>query len=92
VNEAFPARRFSKSGNRQAAILISSSAATDSFCMNSGNTELPPASAAVYIRKSTKNREFSISKQMRAIRKYARHRGLKMEAEYSDWAKQPIEQ
>ena len=59
--------------------------------MNTGNTELPTKSAAVYVRKSTKHRQFSISKQMRAIRKYAKHRGLKIEKAYSDGAKQPIE-
>ena len=49
-------------------------------------------SAAVYVRKSKKHRQFSISDQMRVIRKYAKHRGLKIEGTYSDGAEQPTEQ
>jgi hypothetical protein len=78
-NEVFPARCVSKSGNRQATILISSSVATDLFCMNTGKTNLPTKSAAVYVRKSTKHGQFSISDQMRVIRKYAKRRGLEIE-------------
>jgi hypothetical protein len=83
-NEAFPARRFPKSENRQAAILISSSVATDLLCMNTRKTKLPTTSAAVYVRKSKRHWQFSISDQMRVIRKYAKHRGLKIEGAYSD--------
>ncbi|MBI3852560.1 MAG: recombinase family protein [Verrucomicrobia bacterium] len=59
--------------------------------MNTVNTELPTKSAAVYVRKSKKHRRFSISNQARAIRKYAKHRGLRIEKAYFDSAKQPIE-
>ena|SRR5436190_11745417 len=58
--------------------------------MNTGNTELPTKSAAVYVRKSKKHRQFSISNQARAIRKYAKHQGLRIEKVYFDAAKQPI--
>jgi hypothetical protein len=91
-NEAFPARCFSKSESKQAVILISSSAATDLFCMNTRKTKLPTTNAAVYVRKSKKHRQLSISNQMRVIRQYAKHRGLKIEGTYSDGAKQPTEQ
>jgi hypothetical protein len=91
-NGAFPARCFSKSENKQAVILISSSAATDLFCMNTRKIKLPTMSAAVYVRKSKKHRQFSISDQMRVIRKYAKHRGLKIEGTYSDGAEQQTEQ
>jgi DNA invertase Pin-like site-specific DNA recombinase len=58
--------------------------------VNTRNTELPTTSAAVYVRKSSKHRQFSISNQLRVIRKYAKRRGLKIENKYSDGAKQPI--
>jgi DNA invertase Pin-like site-specific DNA recombinase len=63
--------------------------------MKTGNTKPPTKSAAVYVSKSTKHRQFSIRKQMRAIRKYARHRGLEIVKEYSDAGKtglQPTKQ
>jgi hypothetical protein len=91
-NGAFPARCFSKSENKQAVILISPSAATDLFCMNTRKIKLPTTNAAVYVRKSKKRRQFSISDQMRVIRKYAKHQGLKIEGTYSDGAEQPTEQ
>jgi hypothetical protein len=91
-NKAFPARCFSKPESRQAVILISSSAATNLFCMNTRKTKLPTKSAAVYVRKSKKHRQFSISDQMRMIRKYAKRRGLKIKRTYSDGAEQPTEQ
>jgi hypothetical protein len=40
---------------------------------------------------STEHRQFSTSKQMRVIRKYAKRRGLEIEKQYSDEAKQPTE-
>jgi len=58
--------------------------------MNRSNTELPTKSIAVYVRKSSKHRQFSISNQLRVIRKYAKRRGLEIENKYSDGAKQPI--
>jgi hypothetical protein len=85
-NEAFPERCDSKSGNRQTAILISSSAANDSFCMKKKPS---PTGAAAYARMSAKHQ--SIGDQMKAIRKYAKRRGLEIENEYSDGAKQPTE-
>jgi hypothetical protein len=60
--------------------------------MNTRKIKLPTTSAAVYVRKSKKHRQFSISDQMRVIRKYAKHRGLKIEGTYSDGAEQPTEQ
>ena len=59
--------------------------------MNTGKIKLPAKSAAVYVRKSTKHGQFSISDQMRVIRKYAKRRGLEIENKYSDGAKQPTE-
>jgi DNA invertase Pin-like site-specific DNA recombinase len=58
--------------------------------MNTRNTKLPTVSTAVYVRKSSKHRQFSISNQMRVIRKYAKRRGLKIENKYSDEATQLI--
>ena len=52
--------------------------------MNTRNTELPTKSAAVYVRKSMKHRQFSISDQMRVIRKYAKRRGLVIVKAYAD--------
>lgn len=63
----------------------------DLFCMNKGNTELRIMSVVAYARVSTEHRQFSISKQRRAIRKYAKRLGLEIKKEYSDGAKQPIE-
>jgi hypothetical protein len=83
-NEVFQARYVSKSGNRQATILISSSVANDLFCMNTGKTNLPTMSVAVYVRKSKKHRQFSISDQIRVIRKYAKWRGLVIVKAYAD--------
>jgi len=91
MNEPLPARRIQQLGNRQIALLISSSVATDLFCMSKENTELPTMSAAAYVRVSTEHRQFAISKQRCAIRKYAKHRGLEIIKEYSDGTKQPIE-
>jgi hypothetical protein len=86
-NEVFQARYFQKSGNRQAAIVISSLVATDLFCMNTGNTKLPTKSVAAYVRKSKKHRQFSISDQMRLIRKYVKRRGLVIVKAYADGLK-----
>jgi DNA invertase Pin-like site-specific DNA recombinase len=47
--------------------------------------------ASIYVRKSKKHQRFSISNQMRVIRKYAKRRGLEIENKYSDGAKQPTE-
>jgi DNA invertase Pin-like site-specific DNA recombinase len=52
--------------------------------MKTRNTKLPTKSIAVYIRKSTKHGQFSISDQMRVIRKYAKRRGLEIENKYLD--------
>jgi DNA invertase Pin-like site-specific DNA recombinase len=52
--------------------------------MNTRKEKLPTKSAAVYVRKSTKHGQFSISDQMRVIRKYAKRRGLEIENNYSD--------
>jgi hypothetical protein len=59
--------------------------------MKTRNTKLPTKSIAVYVRKSKKHGQFSISDQMRVIRKYAKRRGLEIEGAYSDGAKQPTE-
>jgi DNA invertase Pin-like site-specific DNA recombinase len=48
-----------------------------------------PTGAAAYARMSAKHQ--SIGDQMKAIRKYAKRRGLEIENEYSDGAKQPTE-
>ena len=48
-------------------------------------------SACIYVRKSRKYQRFSISNQMRVIRKYAKRRGLEIENKYSDGAKEPTE-
>jgi len=45
---------------------------------------LPTKSVAVYVRKSKKHRQFSISDQMRVIRKYAKRRGLVIVKAYAD--------
>jgi hypothetical protein len=59
--------------------------------MNTRKTELPTMSASIRVRKSKKHQRFSISNQMRVIRKYAKRRGLEIENKYSDGAKQPTE-
>ena len=84
MNEALPARRIQQSGNRQVAILISSSAATDLFIMNKADTEIPIMSVAAYARVSTEHRQFSISDQIRVIRKYAKRRGMVIVKAYAD--------
>ena len=48
---------------------------------------MPTKSVAVYVRKSKKHRQFSISNQVRAIRKYAKRRGLEIEEKYLDGGK-----
>jgi hypothetical protein len=52
--------------------------------MNTGKAKLPPKSAAIYVRESKKHGQFSISDQMRVIRKYAKRRGLEIESKFSD--------
>jgi len=52
--------------------------------MNTGKAKLPTKSAAVYVRESKKHGQFSISDQMRVIRKYAKRRGLEIESKFSD--------
>jgi hypothetical protein len=52
--------------------------------MNTENTKLPAKGIAVYVRKSKKHRQFSISDQMRVIRKHAKSRGFVIENNYSD--------
>ena len=48
---------------------------------------MPTKSVAVYVRKSKKHRQFSISDQMRVIRKYAKRRGLVIVKAYADGLK-----
>lgn len=45
---------------------------------------MPTMSVAVYVRKSKKHRQFSISDQIRVIRKYAKRRGLVIVKAYAD--------
>jgi DNA invertase Pin-like site-specific DNA recombinase len=52
--------------------------------MNTGKAKLPTKIVAVYVRRSKKHRQFSISDQMRVIRKYAKRRGLEIESKFSD--------
>jgi len=53
------------------------------------NKKLSATGTATYVRKSAKHQ--SIGDQMKAIRKYAKRRGLEIENKYSDGAKQPTE-
>ena len=52
--------------------------------MNTGKANLPTMSVAVYVGKSKKHRQFSISDQIRVIRKYAKRRGLVIMKAYAD--------
>ena len=52
--------------------------------MSSGQTDLPPNPRASYVRVSTEHQQQSASKQMDAIRDYAKHRGMQIVKEYSD--------
>ena len=45
---------------------------------------MPPKSAAIYVRESKKHGQFSISDQMRVIRKYEKRRGLVIVKAYAD--------
>src|ERR1700733_11708274 len=49
--------------------------------------ELPPASAAAYVRMSTEHQQYSTSNQMDVIREYAKRRGMQIIKEYSDAGK-----
>ena len=46
-----------------------------------------PKRAAAYARRSSKQPQFSVVRQMAVIRKYAKRRGLKIVKNYSDGAK-----
>jgi DNA invertase Pin-like site-specific DNA recombinase len=54
--------------------------------MNSEAIEPSPKRAA-YVRGSTNHKQCSTQKQMETIHKYAQHRGLKIDKEYSDSGK-----
>jgi DNA invertase Pin-like site-specific DNA recombinase len=49
--------------------------------------ELPPASAAAYVRMSTEHQQYSTSNQMDVIREYAKRRGMQITKDYSDAGK-----
>ena len=55
--------------------------------MNKGNTDLPTASAAAYVRMSTEHQQYSTSNQMDVVREYAKRRGLEIVKVYSDEGK-----
>jgi DNA invertase Pin-like site-specific DNA recombinase len=54
--------------------------------MSTSQTVPPPISAAAYVRTATQDQD-SASKQMDAIRKYAKCRGMQIVKEYSDAGK-----
>jgi DNA invertase Pin-like site-specific DNA recombinase len=49
--------------------------------------EMPPASAAAYVRMSTEHQQYSTSNQMDVIREYAKRRGMQITKDYSDAGK-----
>jgi DNA invertase Pin-like site-specific DNA recombinase len=55
--------------------------------MNTKDQELPPASAAAYVRMSTEHQQYSTSNQMDVIRDYAKRREMQIVKEYSDEGK-----
>jgi DNA invertase Pin-like site-specific DNA recombinase len=54
--------------------------------MSTSQTVSPPISAAAYVRTATQD-QASASKQMDAIREYAKHRGMQIVNEYADVGK-----
>ena len=55
--------------------------------MSTAPSNLPPNTAAAYVRMSTEHQQYSTSNQMDVIREYAKRREMQIVKEYSDEGK-----